>query len=105
MRHLLDILADLRGQRLTLDILARRLAILLEKIALARPHLDRFQAFQFRIRFGDGVAVEAEFSGQSADGWEGLAGAQRPRCGGGLDLDRSLPGVPVPNTLWRRRCG
>src|SRR2546429_3050667 len=60
--------------------------ILFQETTSPRKRLDHAEAFQFRISFGDRVAVDAKFLSQRTDGWERLAGPQRPRCSRGLDL-------------------
>jgi hypothetical protein len=48
----------------------------LEKAALAGNGLDDALAFEFGIGLGDGVAVDAQFLGERADGGQRFAGAQ-----------------------------
>src|SRR5437016_7136309 len=81
-------LVDFLDEQLAADFLSQGRMILFQETTSPRKRLDHAEAFQFRISFGDRVAVDAKFLSQRTDGWERLAGPQRPRCSRGLDLDR-----------------
>src|SRR5207253_9917751 len=90
MVRLYNGLVDFLDEQLAADFLSQGRMILFQETTSPRKRLDHAEAFQFRISFGDRVAVDAKFLSQRTDGWERLAGPQRPRCSRGLDLiDRS----------------
>lgn len=81
-----DGLVDLLDEQLAADFLAQRGVVFFQEAALAGQSLDDALVFQFGIGLGDGVAIEAKFFSQRANGRERLAGLQSAGGGGGLDL-------------------
>ena len=71
-------LINLREQQLVFDLPGERRTVLLQKTAFAGDGLDDALAFQFGVSLGDGVAVDAQFLGERADGRQRVAGPQRP---------------------------
>jgi len=58
----------------------------LEETAFARQGFDEALGFKLGVGSGDGVAVDAQFLGERAEGGERIAGAQAPGSGGVADL-------------------
>jgi len=68
---------NFRRQQFLADLFVERGIAFLQETALARNRLDDALAFQFGVGLGDGVAIDAQFLGQRADGRQRFAGTQR----------------------------
>ena len=83
-------LINFREQQLLADLFGERRIVFLQKTAFAGNGLDDALAFQFGVGLGDGVAVDAQFLGQRADGRQRFAGPQRARSRRVADLVHQL---------------
>ena len=79
MVRLHDGLVDVLDQQLAPDFLAQCRLIFFQETTPPRQRLNHAQAFELRIGFGDGVAIDAQFLRQRTDGGERLTGLAAPR--------------------------
>jgi hypothetical protein len=79
-------LINFGDEQLAANFFAQRAVIGFEKAAAAGLSLHYAETFQFRIRFGDRVSIDAKFFGKRPNGREHFAGAQCSGSGGGFDL-------------------
>lgn len=61
-----------------------------EEATLARARFDDALAFQLKVGFGDGIAIDAKFLGEGPDTGQRLAGLEGAGGGGGFDLIHDL---------------
>ena len=79
-------LIDFLQQQFFADNFREGRVVLFQKTAFAGNGFDDALAFEFRVGFGDGIAIDAQFLGQRADGRQRFAGAQFSRGRGVADL-------------------
>ena len=83
-------LVNFRRQQFLADLFVERRIAFLQEAALAGNRLDDALPLQFGIGLGDGVAIDAQFLGQRADGRQRFAGTQRARSRRLTDLVHQL---------------
>lgn len=79
-----------RRQQFVAGLSGEQALVFLEKAAFAGDGFDDSQALQLGVSLGNGVAIDAQFLGQRADGGERVARAQGPGGGGITDLINQL---------------
>ena len=73
-----DSFIDLLGEELVADFLPERRVALPDEAAFAGDGFDDALAFELRVGFGHGVAVDTQFFGERTDGRQRLTGRIAP---------------------------